>query len=65
MSEELNVQQTEPQAHIEPQEPQEPLASDPYETEAREQGWKPQDACQRAKRATQDKPYFERGNRRH
>ena len=43
MSEDLNVQQNEPQAHIEPQEPQEPIASDPYELEAREQGWKPQD----------------------
>lgn len=46
MSEELSVQQTEPQAHIEPQtevstEPQ--VNIDPYESEAREQGWKPQD----------------------
>ena len=47
MSEELNVQQTEQQPHIEPQNeipestPQGDV--DPYESEAREQGWKPKE----------------------
>ena len=43
MSEELNVQQTEQQAHIEQQEQQEQIATDPYESDAREQGWKPKE----------------------
>ena len=47
MSEELDVQQTEQQAHIEPQtdipESTPQVDIDPYESEARDQGWKPKE----------------------
>lgn len=43
MSEELDVQSVEPQESIAPQEPQEQIVADPYESEARDQGWKPKE----------------------